>query len=333
MKPPIFVGLSTAALMAAVLVNGQTPAPKKSAPAAKPAVATPAKPAASSPKPASAAKPATSAAAAANPAGQEAADPIVIQVGDTKITKSQYEGFLAGLPEQIREQAVGPNKKRVAEQFAELKMMASEARKRGIDDRAKMKQQIEFQVDQLLASTLFSDMREAIKVDDAAVQAYYDAHKNEYEEAKARHILIRFEGSRVPMREGQKELKKEEALAKAKELKTKIDAGASLAELAKTESDDTGSGANGGDLGFFSRGQMVAQFEEAAFAQPVGKVGEPVESPFGYHLILVEEKKAKSLADQRKEIEAKLKPELAKKEVEAIRKTTPITLNDGYFGQ
>ena len=334
MKAFQFVGLSTAALFSALLVNGQTPTPKKAAPApAKPAV-TAEKPApAAAPKPAVAAAPKPAAAAAKPAVAANASDPVVIQIGSAKVTKSEYEGFLAGLPEQIKSQASGPNKRKVAEQYAELKMMAMEARKRKMDQDPKTKAQMAFQIDQMLASSLFKEISDKVKIDEAEIKAAYEKTKGEAEEVKAKHILIRFEGSRVPLKEGQKDLKKEESLAKAKDLKAKIDGGGDFAALAKAESDDAGSGAAGGDLGFFAKGQMVPQFEQAAFSQPIGKVGEPVESPFGYHLILVEERRSKGLEDVRKTIEEKLRPEMAKKLVDAIKMTTPIVIDEAYFGK
>jgi len=63
--------------------------------------------------------------------------------------------------------------------------------------------------------------------------------------------------------------------------------GQDFAETAKKYSEDTGSGANGGDLGWFGKGAMVAEFEAAAFSQPIGEVGKPVQSQFGYHIIQV----------------------------------------------
>jgi parvulin-like peptidyl-prolyl isomerase len=81
-----------------------------------------------------------------------------------------------------------------------------------------------------------------------------------------------------------------EALALANELRNRILAGEDFAALAGAYSDDTGSGANGGDLGWFGKGRMVAPFEEAAFSLPVGEVSEPVKTDFGYHLIEVIEK-------------------------------------------
>jgi len=116
-------------------------------------------------------------------------------------------------------------------------------------------------------------------------------------------------------------------------LKKKLDAGGDFAALAKSESDDTGSGAMGGDLGAFGRGQMVPEFENAAFSQPIGKVSDPVRSAFGYHLILVESRDAKSLDEMKDQIEKQLRPDLAKKEIDGLKKATPIVVEEAFFGK
>lgn len=81
-----------------------------------------------------------------------------------------------------------------------------------------------------------------------------------------------------------------EALALADELRARILAGEDFAALARAYSDDTGSAVEGGDLGWFGRGRMVAPFEEAAFSLPIGEVSEPIKTDFGYHLIEVLER-------------------------------------------
>ncbi|MCH9806194.1 MAG: peptidylprolyl isomerase [Alphaproteobacteria bacterium] len=96
------------------------------------------------------------------------------------------------------------------------------------------------------------------------------------EEVKARHILVGTE-------------------AEARDIKEKLARGGDFAELAKESSKDPGTKNNGGLLGFFSRGQMVPAFEQAAFSIEPNEVSEPVQSRFGWHLILVEEKRQKPL--------------------------------------
>jgi len=260
------------------------------------------------------------------------ADPVVLTVGDEKITKSEFERLLAALPDQVRARAQGPGKRQVAEQIAQLKSLAQEARKRGIDKSPETKELIAFQTENLLASTLYREISAGIKADDAAERAYFDQHKNEYEEVTARHILIRYKGSQVPLRTGEKDLTQEEALAKAQDIRKKLAAGEDFAKLAEAESDDTESGKKGGSLGTFKKGSMVPQFEEVAFKLPVGEVSEPVKTQFGYHIIKVDSREPAKFEAVKSSIDQKLKPELAQKAVEEIRKQTPVTINDAYFG-
>jgi peptidyl-prolyl cis-trans isomerase C len=265
-------------------------------------------------------------------------NPVVLTVGTEKITKTEFESLYAEVlksmqPEQ-RARMQGPEGKRqLAEQLAELKAMAQEARAKKMDQTPEMKSQIAMRVDQLLASAYYQQLGNSTKIEDADVKAYYDAHKGEYEQVTARHILIRFKDSPAPLREGQKELTDEQALAKAKELRAAIVKGGDFAEIAKKDSDDSGSGVNGGTLGAFSRGSMVKPFEEAAFSMKVNEVSEPIKTQFGYHIIQVQEHTNKTLDEARPEIEAKLRPELAQKAVDSIRDKAAISYDKDYFGR
>lgn len=147
-----------------------------------------------------------------------------------------------------------------------------------------------------------------VAVTDATLQAAYDARFKDLKpgtEYSAAHILV-------------------ESEEKANDLKKQLDGGADFAALAKANSTDTGSGANGGDLGWFGLGAMVKPFEDAVVAATVGKVAGPVKSDFGWHLILVKETRAAAqptLDDLRDE----LATEIEQKAVEAHVKT----LTDG----
>ena len=209
------------------------------------------------------------------------ADPVVLTVGAEKITRSEFDQIMeqvtSQMPPERRPASVSPQARRqLAEQLAEMIAMAQEARNRKLDQNPDTKIQLTVRADQLLATALYQQIAKDTKPDDAALHAYYDEHKGEWEQLTARHILIRMTGSAVPLRDGQKDLSDDEALAKATDLRAKIVAGGDFAALAKAESDDSGSGANGGALGEFTRGRMVPQFEQAAFALPVGEVCVPV---------------------------------------------------------
>lgn len=316
------------------LLSAQTPpaaAPKPKAPAAAvnpaPTTNAPATPsAAKTPqvKPA-AAKPVTKPAAAPVPDGK-----VVLTIGTEKVTDKQFDAFVDALPDQVKSQAKGPMKRQVAEQLVRVRLLADEAKKRGLDKDPSFQAKAAFQYENMLAGALFADMQTGIKSDDAALKKYYDEHKQEMEFVQARHILIKYKGSPVPNREGQKDLTEEEALAKATELRKKILAGEDFAKLAKAESDDVGSGNVGGDLGNFKRGQMVPAFEAAAFAAKVNEVTEPVKTQFGYHIIKVE--KHADFNELKPDMEKRVKPEAARQMVEDIRTKATVTFDDAYFG-
>jgi peptidyl-prolyl cis-trans isomerase C len=119
------------------------------------------------------------------------------------------------------------------------------------------------------------------------------------ERVKASHILVRVQANADPA-------EREKARAKAAGLLADVKAGKDFAALAKQYSDDPGSGAQGGDLGYFQRGQMVPPFEQAAFALAVGQTSDLVTSDFGFHIIRVTDKqpgRTQTLDEVRPEIE------------------------------
>jgi peptidyl-prolyl cis-trans isomerase D len=122
------------------------------------------------------------------------------------------------------------------------------------------------------------------KASDQEVQAYFSAHQTEYqvpEQARSRHILIKSPGGTSKT--------DAEAKAKAEALLKQIQGGADFADLAKKNSEDPGSGAQGGELGFAKHGAMVPEFDAALFSQKIGD-SKIVKSQFGYHIVQVEER-------------------------------------------
>jgi peptidyl-prolyl cis-trans isomerase C len=257
---------------------------------------------------------------------------VIVTIGDQKITVGEYENLINALPAQYQASARGAGKRAFAERIVELKILAGEAEKRKLDQEPKTKEEIAFQRDNLLAQAMFENLQNSAKVDAAAVEKYYNEHKSEFEVLKARHILIRVKGAPMQAAPGKPELSDPEALAKAQAIRKKLVAGEAFAALAKAESDDSGSAAQGGELGEFRKGMMVPPFEEAAFAAKIGEVTEPVKTPFGYHLIEVESHVVKPLPEVRADIEKKLRPALASEMVASLRKNANVTMDDSFFG-
>ncbi len=129
-----------------------------------------------------------------------------------------------------------------------------------------------------------SRLRRILPVNDAELMTYYEEHKDEFlegEQANARHILIRVAPDATAE-------EKAEAKVRADGVATIANSGADFAELAALHSEDPGSKDNGGDLGWFERGRMVKEFEDAVFSAKPGEIIGPIESQFGYHIIRVE---------------------------------------------
>ena len=127
----------------------------------------------------------------------------------------------------------------------------------------------------ILYSEYLKTLTDGLTVTDEEVAKYYEANKDTFmapERIKAKHILVKTE---------------EEAV----NVKAELDKGADWDELAKKYSTDKSNATRGGDLGYFSRGRMVKEFDDVAFSLEIGKIGGPVKTQFGYHLIKVEDKK------------------------------------------
>lgn len=266
------------------------------------------------------------------PLTPEEAAKVVIDMGDVRITAGEFMAYIETLPPQYREYARTVNKAKFAEEVVKIKFLAERARREKLDQETTIQSQIRFQTDNLLAGKAYQKVLTSIPVEPATLQAYYDKHKQEYESVKARHILVRLPGSAVPLRSGQKELTSDEALAKAQGLRKRLVAGEDFAKLAKEESDDVNSGANGGEVGSFKRGQMVPQFEEVAFAIKPGEISEPVRTPYGFHLIIVDEHESKSLEEMKPELEKLVRQESGQKALLDHIGKAGVKVDQSFFG-
>ncbi|MBT2638992.1 peptidylprolyl isomerase [Bacillus sp. ISL-39] len=194
--------------------------------------------------------------------------------------------------------------KEVEEKVAELKEELGEnfelvLQQNQLKDEEELKEVLKDQL--LMEKAALKD----VKVSEDEVKKRYEEYKPEI---KASHILVEDEKT-------------------AQEVKKKLEEGAKFEDLAKEYSQDPGSAAQGGDLGFFGPGKMVPEFEEAAYALEVNKISEPVKSQHGFHIIKVTEKKEKeSYEEMKDELEYELKlaqldsnkiQEVLKRELEA----------------
>ncbi len=272
-------------------------------------------------------KPATPATTTATAAS---ADPIVIAAGELTIRQSEFEAALKTLPAEYQAYAMGAGKKQFAEDYLRMKMLAQQGTKNGLDKDADVVQQLSLMRENLIANAQLQRIEKGITISDEDLKKKYDANKNDYEQVKARHILVAFDGSPAAQADKPK-LTDEQAKAKAEDLRKQLLAGAKFEDLAQKESDDTGSGSRGGDLGEFGRGQMVPEFEQAAFSAKVGEVTPVVRTQFGYHIIKVEAHDSTPFEQVKPVIERNERQERLQAALEKLKTDAKATFNETYF--
>lgn len=256
-------------------------------------------------------------------------DRVVLSVGDVKLTAAQFDQLTESLPEQTRAMVRGTGRKQFGDNLVRILVLAQEGKRRKLDQGPGYSLQATLQAASVLAGMTMQQITKEIKVEDADLRKFYADHKTEFEQVSARHILIRMQGSPVPVKPGQNDLTPEAALAKAQDLESRIKAGEDFAKLATAESDDAGSAAKGGDLGFFRHGQMVPSFDEAAFKLAPGQVSEPVRSQFGYHIIKVEA--VKTFDDVKADLDKRVQAELGQKALVELQKNAAVVYDTEFF--
>ena len=203
----------------------------------------------------------------------------------------------------------------------------------GIDKKRNVELQILLQQSRLLAEAyaqenLNPEKNPGMKATDAEIDTYLKAHLED--QVHARHILItagKPESPDAPSA-APTDADKAQARAKAEQVLKRARAGEDFAALAKQFSSDPGSKDKGGDLGWFAAGQMVPEFDKAAFALQAGQISDIVESQFGFHIIKVEERRMGE--KDRNQARETIEQEKGKKWVEDVVKRSHVTVADNY---
>jgi parvulin-like peptidyl-prolyl isomerase len=214
----------------------------------------------------------------------------LITVNGTKITQQDVDTELMNATQgrfnQVPADKQAEFRKQVLEQLVAKELVYEDAKKTGVLKTKDFKneyEKVQKRVKKELAIQVWQKQQlDKIKVSNKELKNYYDKNKEEFNEKEtvhARHILVKDENEAKAIVKGLNSLKGEALKAK-------------FIEEAKAKS--TGpSGPKGGDLGYFAQGQMVPEFNDKVFNMKVGTLSDPVKTQFGYHVIYLEDKKAK----------------------------------------
>ena len=220
---------------------------------------------------------------------------LLAKVGGEAITEADFQSAfrLLGQQEQMQVLMVQGGKDEFVKRMAESKLLSVKAKRLELDKTPSYQRALDRAKDDLLAREFLAKEGEALQkklaVGEADVKTYFDKHPerfNQPELASVRHILVS-----VKKGEGQPGLSDAEATARVAKIQAELKKGTKFEALAKKYSDDPGSKDNGGLYADADPSGWVPEFGAAARTQPIGKVGEPVKTQFGYHLIKVEGRK------------------------------------------
>ena len=199
---------------------------------------------------------------------------VVATVNGEPVTETDIAVAIADLNEQFAQLPEAQRRAAALSAVIEIRLLAAEAEKAGLADSDEFTRRLAMLRQRALHSA-YIDKEIAAKVTDEAVRARYDQQVAETpptEEVRARHIIVETEDE-------------------AKAIIAELDAGGDFEAIAKEKSKD-GAAAQGGDLGYFTQGRMVPEFEQAAFALAIGEYSkEPVKTQFGWHVVKVEDKR------------------------------------------
>jgi peptidyl-prolyl cis-trans isomerase C len=207
-------------------------------------------------------------------------DPVIAKVNGVEIHESDLTMAEEDMGQQAQQLPPDQKREQMVAYLADVILAAKAAEEKKVPDKKEFKSRITFIRNKLLMETLLQDVGKAAVTPDTMKKVYEDAKKQMggEQEVRARHILVPTEDE-------------------AKAVLAEIKKGTDFAELARQKSKDPGAAAEGGDLGYFTKDQMVPEFAEVAFKLDKGQVSDPVKTQFGWHIIKVEDKRTKPVPE------------------------------------
>ena len=207
---------------------------------------------------------------------QKKDDPVLARVNGVEIRQSDLDIAEADVGPSLQVQEPNARKEALLAYMIDLTALAQAAAKQKLDAASDFEQRMAYAKNKVLMEALLGDLAKKASTD-AEMKKLYDesvAKTQPEEEVRARHILVKTE-------------------KEAQDVLAKLKGGADFEKLAREISTDPSAKTNGGDLEYFTKGQMVAEFSDAAFKLTKGQISQPVKTQFGFHVIKVEDKRMK----------------------------------------
>ncbi|HEX8617077.1 MAG TPA: peptidylprolyl isomerase [Thermoanaerobaculia bacterium] len=250
---------------------------------------------------------------------------VVMRVNGDPITDREFAQFMENVPAEQRTFYASPAGRRaLADELVKLKVLEQEAKRLGVADDPKVKQQIAMAQSQITAARALEKLAET-KLDEK-VRAEYEKEKGTA--VSLRHILIAYAGGGVPAKGGAKAPSEAQAMQRAQAIAAKLRGGADFARTAMAESDDEQSGAQGGMIGPARPETLPPDIAAVVTKLRPGQMSDPVKTQFGVHIFKVEQP---SLEELDPVLRQRVRQQTAESEIKRLQEGAKVDLDPQFF--
>jgi hypothetical protein len=263
-------------------------------------------------------------------------DRVVVAINGQDYTAGDLDMLRRNLPDVFRRQTANMSNKVFVETLGYLLTAAGRAEEDKLMEQEPWKTQLWFNQLNFMANAHLAGINSTLEITEESKQKFYEDHKSDYEEARVSAIYLDYTPiPELAEKQGKKVVTEREAWEKAEKLLVELRNGAEFAELAKENSDDAGSAAKGGDLGYFSPddASLSQPVKEAIFALAEGQVSAPVKDAGRYYVFKVTERRARPYSDVAVAVLQRLQSTLMQEKLEELRKAVEIEYKDPEWVQ
>ncbi len=267
---------------------------------------------------------------------------VVITIGDLKLTAGEVERIVASLPPQNRKFFSSPSGRlQLADFLVRTKLFVREAEKRGLQEREDVKRSLSLFRESLLSKEVQAELVKEIRVSDEEAQKFLADNLKSFEQAKVRRLVVRSASTNQFYSDGKPSDQlpsDEQAKAKAEDIRKKVIEGADFEEMAAKFSDDAMTSGKGGDLGYVRRVNqdprvlLTPPMLDTIFALKAGETSQVLQTPFGFELFKVEERKSPKLEEVRQEVDNGIRQQKAEAFYQEMKARSAVKIDEAYFG-
>lgn len=257
-------------------------------------------------------------------------DKIVMRVNGEPVTEREFNAFLEQAPEEARAFYNSPEgRPLLAQQLVKLKALEQEGRRLGVGSDPEAQIRIQMAQEQVVAAYALQKLVK--QPAESRLRAEFEKQKSQFQTVELSHILIAYQGGVVPPRQGHPALTADQAMAKAQQIEGRLRQGVDFVQLAREESDDTGSATAGGMLGPISPGSLPPDVQPVVASLKEGQISNPVRSAYGIHIFKAGTKQAKRYEEMKPMFSQRMQREDAEQIVTKLQQSAKVTLDPKFF--